>query len=77
MLHIDELNIDELQDTIVGAITNIIIDKIADFLWDEVSPVIDDIFTPSARQQVWQQIAQRLAELADNIRIYAEQLARQ
>jgi hypothetical protein len=76
MACIDELNIDELQDTIVGAITNIIIDKIADFLWDDVSSVIDDTFMPSARQQIWQQIADRLHELADNIRIYAEQLSR-
>jgi hypothetical protein len=50
----------------------IIIDKIADYLWDNVASVIDDTFQPSIRSQVWQQIAERLSELADNVRVYAE-----
>ena len=77
MACIDELNIDELQDTIIDAIANIVLDKIAAFLWDNVGSAIDDIFLPSAKQQLWQQIAEHLDELANNVRIYAQQLAQQ
>jgi hypothetical protein len=77
MLDLEMATIDELQDTIIGAVTNIVIDKIAEFLWNEVGSVIDDTFQPSIKQQIWQQIAERLNELADNLQAYAQQLAKQ
>jgi len=77
MACIDELNIDELQDTIVDAIANIVHEKIAQWLWDEVGSAIDNIIHPSMRSCIWQQIAQYMDELANNIRTYAQQLAQQ
>jgi hypothetical protein len=70
----DALTIDELHDTIVDAIANIVIDKIAQWLWDDVGAAIDDTFTPSVRHQIWQQIAEQLDELTNNVRLYAQQL---